>query len=84
MVLYTVGAKINFPFPFLNQQEKCSRTDHTVGVPCLLYALRIFSNHIFGIETTSKTRKHVKVCFIWNSKTVNTKPASHPFGSRRF
>ena len=32
---YTVGAKINFPFPFLTQQEKRSRTDRAVGVPCL-------------------------------------------------
>ena len=38
----TVGAKINFPFPFLTQQEKRSRMDRAVGVPCLLYALRIF------------------------------------------
>ena len=37
------SAKINFPFPFLTQQEKRSRTDRAVGVPRLLYALRIFS-----------------------------------------
>ena len=48
----TVGAKITFQFPFLTRQEKRSRMDHAVGVPCLLYALRIFSNHLFGVETT--------------------------------
>ena len=50
----TVGAKIYFPFPFLTHQEKLSRTNCAVDVPCLLYALRIFSNRIFGIEATSK------------------------------
>ena len=30
----TVGAKINLPFPFLTQQEKRSRTDRAIGVPC--------------------------------------------------
>ena len=49
---HTVGAKINFPFPFLTDQDKGSRTDRAVGIPCLLYAFRIFSNHIFGIKTT--------------------------------
>ena len=48
----TVGAKINFPFPSLTHQEKRSRTDCAVGVPCLLYALRTFSNRIFGVENT--------------------------------
>ena len=48
----TVGAKITFQLPFLTRQEKRSRMDHAIGVPCLLYALRIFSNHLFGVETT--------------------------------
>ena len=50
--LGTVVAKIKFPFPFLSLQEKRSGMDRAVGVPCLLYARKIFSNRLFGVETT--------------------------------
>ena len=30
---------LDFPFPFLTHQEKRSRTDRAVGIPCLLYML---------------------------------------------
>ena len=30
---------LNFPFPFLTHQEKRSRTDRAIGIPCLLYVL---------------------------------------------
>ena len=50
--LCMVGAKINFPFLFLTHQEKRTRTDRAVDIPYLLYMLRIFSNRIFGVETT--------------------------------
>ena len=76
----TVGAKINFPFPFLTQQEKCSRTDCAIGVPCLLYAFRIFSLSYIRRRNYVKMHKRINVCFIWNSNTVKTKPASLPFG----
>ena len=75
-----VGAKINFPFLFLTHQEKRSRTNRTVGVPCLLYAPRIFKKLYTQRRNYVKTCKHINMCFIWNSETVKTKPASLPFG----
>jgi len=37
VLLCTVGAKINFLFPFSNLQEQCYGTDSTVGILCFFY-----------------------------------------------
>ena len=48
---------LDFPFPFLTHQEKCSRIDRAVGVPCLMYIVNdgidrdLCSMHYVSVDT---------------------------------